>query len=166
MPISLQNVKTVLMRAAKTLATNATDTGIADCQSWHYAKVQLHQGVASSGTSNTFTTLKLRAGDTTSVTSHTDISGCVGGTDFTIPVVNSSTTGAIVEFNVDLRKMNKRYISIYATPAIVASDMGPFSVVAYLGRAEVSPTSAAEAINLVNTTGAGTTHTTYARVIV
>lgn len=158
------------MKASATIATNATNQGIVDCAGYHYAKVMVIGGIASSGTSNTFSTLALQEGDTTAITgtNQANVTGAVGGTDatsgFTIPINNSSVTGYLVEFNVDLRK-RKRYLTVKSTPSIVASDMGPYSVVAVLSRAEVSPSATADAISLVSTTGVSSA-TTYARVVV
>lgn len=62
----------------------------------------------------------LRVGDTdTSGGTPTNITGLVGGTDFTIATTGASTganIGAIARFNVDLR-VKRRYLTVTVTPS-------------------------------------------------
>lgn len=62
----------------------------------------------------------LRVGDTdTSGATPTNISGLVGGTDFTIAATGASTganIGALARFNVDLRG-KRRYLTVTVTPS-------------------------------------------------
>lgn len=62
----------------------------------------------------------LRVGDSdTSGATPTNISGLVGGTDFTIAATGASTganIGAIARFNVDLRG-RRRYLTVTVTPS-------------------------------------------------
>lgn len=145
--IHAQNAAFAIMKAGKTVASNATSVDYVDGQSWHYATILLVGGLASSGTSNSFSTLALVEADDTATTSFTNVSGAVGGTDstngFTIPINNSSTTSYCVRFNVDLRK-RKRYVAIKSTPSAAATDQGPYSVVAFLSRGEEAPNTTLE----------------------
>jgi len=149
--IHQQNVKFYQMKQLGTIATNATDVSYLDGQGYDYAKIRVM--VAPSGASNasaTFSTLALVDANDTNTTSFANVTGFVGGTDFTIPIVNTSTSNTIIEFNVDLRK-RKRYVGVKSTPGVVASTMGSYTVFGDLSRAEVSPTTSAEAIGGVST---------------
>lgn len=162
--IYAQNHAVAILKAGKTVATNATNVDYVDGQGWNYATVLLIGGIASSGTSNTFSALALQESDDTATTNFANVTGAVGGTDatngFTIPINNSSTTSYCVRFNVDLRK-RKRYVALKSTPSIVASDMGPYSVIAVLSRGEEAPNSTLESIIGV---GSGNT-TTVSKVV-
>jgi hypothetical protein len=69
--------------------------------------------------SNKPTVLKLQEADTTDATNLANISGFVGGTDFTIPNANTAATATLqndYQFNVDCRA-RKRYIVVSISPA-------------------------------------------------
>lgn len=161
--IHSQNKKFLVVKNFGTVATNSTDTSYFDTQGFHYAKVLVVCNPAgATNSSATFTTVNLREGDTTS--SFATCSGFVTGTDFTKPTNNNTSYGAVIEFNVDLRK-RKRYIQIQSTPGAAATDMGSYGVFAILSRAEEAPNTTAEALAAVITTsGAPTTLGGSARV--
>lgn len=153
--IHQQNSKFVQMKTIATVATNATNTGYVDCTGFHYAKVQVL--VAPAGASNasqTFTVLSLQEANDTNDSNFADVTGFVGGTNatggFTIPIVNTSTSGQVIEFNVDCRK-RKKVLRVKSTPTAVASNMGAYGVFATLSRTEVTPTVIGEAISGVST---------------
>jgi len=77
----------------------------------------------------------LQEGDTTA--SYSDVSGFVGGTDFTVPTPGNTSDSNVVRFDVSLRG-RKRYLNVYATPnaaSVIASNVR-------LGKAEDGPDSA------------------------
>lgn len=84
-------------------------------------------------------TLKLQHSDITDATGYTDISGFVGGTDFTIP--NADTTNPnMYKFNVNLQG-RKRYIKAIYSPKTTQTVFG----VANLFWGDQSPTTIAKA---------------------
>lgn len=88
--------------------------------------------------SNKPTVLKLQECDTTVVSSFADITGFVGGTDFTVP--NSLTSAFnIYRFDVDLRN-RKRYLQVVVSPATTQE----MYYNARLSRAKEGPTTAAQ----------------------
>jgi hypothetical protein len=93
--------------------------------------------------SNKPTVLKLQEADTTDATNLANVSGAVGGTDFTIPNANTAATAVLqnnYKFNVDL-KGRKRYLS----PTISPATTQVITIIANLGRGEQSPVTAAKA---------------------
>lgn len=86
----------------------------------------------------------LRMGDTdTSGGTPTNISGLVGGTDFTIASTGASTganIGAIARFNVDLRG-KRRYLTVTVTPSTTVNVITS----ARLSKAEQHAVTASEA---------------------
>jgi hypothetical protein len=57
--------------------------------------------------------LKIEESDDNS--SYSNVSGLVGGTDFTIPTVSDTSAVAVVKMDVDT-KAKKRYLKVTATP--------------------------------------------------
>jgi hypothetical protein len=82
--------------------------------------------------------LKVEQSDDNS--SYSDVSGLVGGTDFTIPAVSDTASAAIVKLDVDT-KAKKRYLKVTATPAVSVNTV----VTARLSRGEAAPATASEA---------------------
>lgn len=127
-----QNTKKVIMVLPQAIGTDSV-TGQVDCKGWDYCTIDVIGQTAAAG--DVMTTLKIGQGDTTSA--FTDISGAVGGTDFTIPAPNTST-GDIISFEVDT-KTKKRYLQLTmvgdATTRLTA-------VTATLSRGEQPATSA------------------------
>lgn len=72
--------------------------------------------------SNRPSVLKLQHSDTTDATNYSDISGTVGGTDFTVP--NADTTNPnMYKFNLNLQG-KKRYIRAQASPRTTQTVFG------------------------------------------
>ena len=81
--------------------------------------------------------LKVEESDDNS--SFSNVTGLVGGTDFTIPAVSDTSSAAIVKLDVDT-KARKRYLKVTATPAVSVNTV----VSARLSRGD-APTTASEA---------------------
>jgi hypothetical protein len=100
-----------------------------------------HASVAVLRASNASTVfasvLKIEESDDNS--SYSNVSGLVGGTDFTIPVVSDTSAVAVVKMDVDT-KAKKRYLKVTATPAVSVNTV----VTARLSRGD-APTTATEA---------------------
>lgn len=93
--------------------------------------------------SNKPTVLKLMEADDTATTSFANISGTVGGTDFTIPNANTAATAVIqnsYKFNVDTKK-RKRYLRVVVSPQTTQN----ITVVAQLMKGHIAPITAARA---------------------
>jgi len=82
--------------------------------------------------------LKIEHSDDNS--SYSDLSGFVGGTDFTIPVVSDTASAAAVKLDVNTQA-KKRYLKVTATPAVSVNTV----VTARLSRGENAPATASEA---------------------
>lgn len=95
--------------------------------------------------SNTFSVLTLKEADVTNVSSFANVSGGLGGTDFTIATnaYTSTTNQNVWAFNVDCRA-RKRYLKVFASPQTTMV----IGSVAVLGRLESAPTNAAQAVAL------------------
>lgn len=89
--------------------------------------------------SNKPTVLKLQHSDITDATGYSDISGTVGGTDFTIPNADTSNPN-LYKFNVSLQG-KKRYIKAVISPATTQTVFA----VANLHMNDASPVTAAKA---------------------
>jgi hypothetical protein len=100
-------------------------------------------------TSNTLSVLTLKEADVTNTSSFANVSGAVGGTDFTIAAAAYATTSNqnIWTFNVDLRG-RKRYLRVFASPQTTQLVAG----LASLYRGEQAPVTAAKAnaLNVVS----------------
>lgn len=130
----MQNTKVAVMVAPQTIGTTAV-SGYVDTLG--YDRLSVYYIGATAVSTDTITALKLQEGDTTSA--FTDISGAIGGTDFTIPAPNTSTPDAVV-FHVDLHgsKNRDRYVNISITGDATTRTTG---VVGVLSRASLSPTT-------------------------
>ena len=98
-------------------AASATTTGNIDTLGFDYATIDVILDTASATTA--VIALKLSECDTTVVSSFADVSGAVGGTDFTLPVGPAATGTWGMKFNVDLRA-RKRYLKLTITPGTTA----------------------------------------------
>lgn len=100
-------------------------------------------------TSNTLSVLLLKEADVTNTSSMANVSGAVGGTDFTInPAAYATTTNQnIWTFNVDLRG-RKRYLRVYASPQTTQLLAGLASL--YRGEQAPITTTKANCLNIVN----------------
>lgn len=134
-----------------TIATSATSSSRLDRLGFDYATIEIAIPAATATNSSaTFATFKLTESDTTTA-STTGISGFTGGTDFTIPVQNNTSSPAILRLFVDCRG-RKRYLFpiIGSAPA----SHNNLIVKADLTRAEQSPvTDAARGTNLTSAIG-------------
>lgn len=83
-------------------------------------------------------TLKVEESDDNS--SYSNVTGLVGGTDFTIPAVADTAGTSIVKVDVDT-KAKKRYLKVTATPAVSVG----VAVTGRLSRGENAPSNASEA---------------------
>ena len=128
----LQNTKNAILVAPQTIGTTAV-SGYVD--TFGYDRLSVYYIGATAVSTDTITALKLQEGDTTSA--FTDISGAVGGTDFTIPAPNTSTPD-IVAFHVNLNKPRKRYVNISITGDATVRTT---AVTGVLSRGTVSPTT-------------------------
>lgn len=107
-----------------------------DTRGYDHASVSV---LRASNASTVFASvLKVEQSDDNS--SYSDVSGLVGGTDFTIPAVSDTAVASIVKLDVDT-KAKKRYLKVTATPAVSVNTV----VTARLSRGEVAPATASEA---------------------
>jgi len=146
--IELADNLNVALVSAST-ATNATATAAIDTRGYKYLEVLVKCDTAASTTSNP-AVLKLSQSDTTDATNYSDISGCVGDTDFTI--ANAETTKTTYHdavFKVNL-KGKKRYVKFSCTPAGAAQIVFATAV---LSRGDKGASTAALNGALVTATG-------------
>ena len=134
--LNSQEEKVAIMVAPQTIGTTAV-SGYVDTLGWDHLTVYYVGATAASG--DVITALKLQDGSTTSA--FTDMSGAVGGTDFTIPVPNTST-GDICKFEVPLKGNWERYINISITGDATTRTT---TVMGRLSRGRVAPDTDAEA---------------------
>lgn len=131
--IHAQNVK-VVGAVPAAVGTSAVTLTI-DTLGYDYASVSV---LRASNASTVFASvLKVEESDDNS--SYSNVSGLVGGTDFTIPAVSDTASVAVVKLDVDT-KAKKRYLKVTATPAVSVNTV----VTARLSRGD-APTTAAEA---------------------
>jgi hypothetical protein len=128
-------------KAAASVAASATHSHEIDTLGFEYVSIDVVYSPFASTTSNAAPVLRLTQHDVTG-TGQTNISGFVGGTDFTVAA--GTTTGAnvnvgyVARFNVDMRG-KRRFLTLYTSPGNTVA----ISSVARLGRAEEAPFSAA-----------------------
>ena len=126
-------------RSAASVAASATHSHEIDTLGFEYVSIDVVYSPFTAATSNAAPVLRLTQHDVTG-TGQTNISGFVGGTDFTVAA--GTTTGAAVghvaRFNVDMRG-KRRYLTLFTSPGNTVA----ISSVARLGRAEEAPFSAA-----------------------
>jgi hypothetical protein len=138
----IPQLKTIVAINAASTTNGATATGIIDLLGYDFATIDVIATTADV-VSNKPTVLKLQEADVTNTTSFADITGFVGGTDFTIPNAVTAATATILnnyKFNVDGRT-RKRYLRAVYSPQTTQS----VTVVANLGRGEQAPITAAKA---------------------
>jgi len=117
----------------------ATASGYVDTKGWDYLSLAVISSTADA-VSNKPSVLKLQEADVTNASSFADISGAVGGTDFTIPNAETTAANPVVLFNVDLRA-RKRYIQAVVSP-VTTQVIG---AVGMLTQGEVAATDATKA---------------------
>lgn len=106
-----------------------------DTLGYDYSSVSVMR--ASNASTVFASVLKIEESDDNS--SYSNVTGLVGGTDFTIPVVSDTASAAVVKMDVDT-KAKKRYLKVTATPAVSVNTV----VSARLSRGD-APTAATEA---------------------
>ena len=107
-----------------------------DTLGYDYASVT---ALRASNASTVFASvLKVEESDDNS--SYSNVSGFVGGTDFTIPTVTDTSVVSVVKLDIDT-KARKRYLKVTATPAVSVNTV----VTARLSRGENAPATASEA---------------------
>jgi hypothetical protein len=126
-------------KATASVAASATHSHEIDTLGFEYVSIDVVYSPFTSTTSNAAPVLRLTQHDVTG-TGQTNISGFVGGTDFTVAA--GTTTGAnvgyVARFNVDMRG-KRRFLTLYTSPGNTVA----VNSVARLGRAEEAPVSAA-----------------------
>lgn len=129
---------------SKTNAATATGEAI-DTRGFDYCSITVVAATADV-VSNKPTVLKVQESAITDATGFADVSGLIGGTDFT--VANSLTSlPNVYRLDIKLKPARKRYLRVLVSPATTQVISG----VATLSRGENSPGTAAEAgvLNLV-----------------
>jgi hypothetical protein len=127
-----------VVAAVPTAATTNTTTLVIDTLSWDYASVAV---LRASNAATTFaSTLKVEESDDNSA--YSNVSGFVGGTDFTIPTVTDTASVAVVKLDIDT-KVRKRYLKVSACPS--TSSAIAVAISGRLSRGDSAPTTAAEA---------------------
>lgn len=122
------------------VASSATHSIEIDTLGFSYASIDVAFSPFTAAATAAATVLRL-AQSNTSGSGQTNVSGFVGGTDFTVAA--GSTTGAAVgyshRFDIDLRGRS-RYLTVYATPALTVG----VATVARLSRGEAGPVSSSD----------------------
>jgi len=117
-------------------AATSVSTLVVDTQTYDYASFTV---LRASNAATTFASvLKIEESDDNS--SYSNVSGFVGGTDFTIPAVTDTSNTAIVKLDIDT-KVRKRYLKVSVQPSASIA----VAVEGRLSRGENAPTTAAEA---------------------
>lgn len=103
---------------SSSVAASATYTHVIDTLGYKYASIDVMFSPYTASNVTIANVLRVGDGDT-SVATPTNISGLVGGTDFTIAATGASTgadIGAVARFNVDLRG-RRRFLTVTVTPS-------------------------------------------------
>lgn len=119
------------------VAANATHSLEIDTLGFAFASIDVAFSPFTAATSTAASVLRLAQSDV-SGSGQANISGMVGGTDFTVAA--GSTTGGVGythRFDVDLRG-KKRYLTVYATPGNTVA----VATVARLSKGEAGPVDA------------------------
>lgn len=125
-----------VVAAVPTAVGSSAVTLTIDTIGWDHASVSV---LRASNASTVFASvLKIEQSDDNSTFS--DLSGFVGGTDFTIPAVSDTSSAAVVKLDVNTQA-KKRYLKVTATPAVSVNTI----VTARLSRGENAPAAASEA---------------------
>ena len=109
-----------IARVTTSVASSATFTHEIDTLGYKFATVDVIFSPYTASNVSLASVLKVGESDTASQgTAATNITGLVGGTDFTIAATGASTganVGGIARFNVDLRG-RKRYLTVVVSPS-------------------------------------------------
>lgn len=132
------NLKMATLFAGISKTNGATASGYVDTLGADHVHIAISAATADV-VSNKPTVLKLQEADVTNASSFADISGAVGGTDFTIANALTSLPNNYL-FSVDCRK-RKRYIQAVISPQTTQIIAG----VALLGKLEEGAINASKA---------------------
>ena len=131
-------------RVTTSVASSATFTHEIDTLGYKFATVDVIFSPYTASSVSLASVLKVAESDTASQgTAATNITGLVGGTDFTIAATGASTganVGGIARFNVDLRG-RKRYLTVIVSPSTTVAVISA----ARLSKAESHAVTATEA---------------------
>ena len=109
-----------IARVTTSVASSATFTHEIDTLGYKFASVDVIFSPYTASSVSLASVLKVGESDTASQgTAATNITGLVGGPDFTIAATGASTganVGGIARFNVDLRG-RKRYLTVVVSPS-------------------------------------------------
>jgi hypothetical protein len=144
---SISNAKKVLPIFQASTTAAGTASGNIDRLGYDFVTIDVLLPTADV-VSNKPTVLKISESDDTVVTNFVNVSGFVGGTDFTIPnaiTAATSITQPYATFNIDCRG-RKRILKVSVSPATTQV----VNAVAHLTRAEQSPPTSAQATVVVN----------------
>jgi hypothetical protein len=130
--------KAVLAIASVSKTNGATASGYVDTLGYKHLSLQLWATTADV-VSNKPSVLKLQHSDTTDATNFADITGGIGGTDFTIPAADTTNANGYL-FNVDLHG-KKRYIGLAVSPRTTQTVLAT----GVLTRAKEAPITATKA---------------------
>lgn len=117
-------------------AGTAVTSLVVDTLSYDYASFTVLR--ASNAATAFASVLKVEESDDN--VSYSNVTGLVGGTDFTIPAVTDTAATAAVKVDVDC-KAKKRYLKVSVQPSASIA----VAVTGRLSRGENAPTTAAEA---------------------
>jgi hypothetical protein len=117
-------------------AATSTTSLVVDTQSYDYASFTV---LRASNAATTFASV-LRIEESDDNSAYTNVTGYVGGTDFTIPAVTDTSSTSIVKLDVDA-KVRKRYLRVSVQPSASIA----VAIAGRLSRGENAPTTAAEA---------------------
>lgn len=139
-------VRTVAAIVPISKTNGATATGEAiDTKGYRYCTIHVFAGTADV-VSNKPTVLKVQESATTDTSNFADVSGLIGGTDFTVANALTSLPNNY-QFGINLGVNRKRYLRVIVSPQTTQVIAGS----AVLSRAEEGPVTAAKAgvLNLV-----------------
>ena len=133
-----ENDKVVAAVPAGVTGSNETATLTIDTLGYDHASVT----VLRAANANTVFASVLRVAESDDNSSYTNVTALVGGGvgGFTIPTVANTAQPSVVKLDVDTRS-KKRYLRVSVTPTTAVN----VALSARLSRAEVGPTTAAEA---------------------
>lgn len=144
--VNAQNIKVVTLNVGALSSTAAAVSDYVDTRDYHYATfIVVGPKATATNSSQTFTSLKLTNGNTTS--SFANVSGYVGATaasatEFVLPINNDTAAWISVLWHVDLRRYNTRYYQVSGqTPAAGYTST---TIVCLLTRGDKDPNTAAE----------------------
>lgn len=132
--------KTVLAINQLSTTNAATASGNIDRLGYDFVEIDVI-ATSSNAVTNKPSVLKISESDDTVVSNFADVSGAVGGTDFTIPNCYTNTASDYkVKFSLDCRP-RKRYLKVSVSPVTTQI----ITAIANLHRGDEGPNTAADA---------------------